>query len=211
MTRMPMTVKTVLCVLLITGPAQADDFKPLFNGRDLSGWQPVAGAAGHWKVQDGLLYCTGGGGWLSTTEEFDNFELELEFRVPEGGNSGVFLRAPHVGNPAYAGMEIQVLDDHAKKYADLRPTQYTGSIYDVVAASPRVTKKAGAWQKMKIRCDGRHVQVTLNGTRIVDADLDQHADKVETHPGLRRTGGYIGLQNHGSRLDYRNLRVRALP
>ena len=211
MTRMPMTVKTILCALLIAGPAQADDFKPLFNGRDLSGWQPVAGAAGHWKVQDGLLYCAGGGGWLSTTEEFDNFELELEFRVPEGGNSGVFLRAPHEGNPAYAGMEIQVLDDHAEKYADLRPTQYTGSIYDVVAASPRVTKKAGAWQKMQIRCDGPQIQVTLNGTRIVDANLDQHADKVETHPGLKRSGGHIGLQNHGSRLDYRNLRIRPLP
>jgi len=196
---------------LFSTDAIAGEWKALFNGKDLSGWQPVAGAEGHWKVADGLLYCEGGGGWLSTTEQYGDFELELQFRVPPEGNSGVFLRAPHEGNPAYQGMEIQVLDDHAAKYANLRPSQYTGSVYDVSPATKRVTKPAGQWQTMSIRCDGRQVRVKVNGTTVVDTNLDDHADKLKTHPGLKRKQGYLGLQGHGSRLDYRNLRLRTLP
>ena len=193
--------------------ALADDEKwqPLFNGQDLAGWQAVQGSIDNWTAADGLLSCTGGGGgWISTTEQYGDFELELEFRVPPGGNSGVFLRAPHEGNPAFTGMEIQVLDDYAPEYANLQPGQYTGSIYSVVAAQPRVTKQAGEWQTMSIRCQGRQVQVTLNGTQIIDADLDDHEDKYGEHPGLTRKQGYIGLQNHGSKLDYRKLRIRQL-
>ncbi len=198
-------------VLMLTVPASAGDWKPIFNCKDLSGWQAIDGPASSWKVEDGLLFCSGqGSGWLSTDKEYDNFEIELEFRVPDGGNSGVFLRAPHQGNPAYEGMEIQVLDDYAKEYAELKPTQYCGSLYDVAPATPRVTKKAGEWQKMHILCNGKHVKVTLNGTQVVDADLAAHPDKEPTHPGLKRATGHIGLQNHGSRLDYRNIRVREL-
>jgi hypothetical protein len=192
-------------------PIQAADWKPLFNGKDLSGWTPIDGPATSWRVDDGMLICSGqGSGWLSTNDEYANFELELEYRVPVGGNSGVFLRAPHKGNPAFAGMEIQVLDDYDAQYANLKPTQYTGSLYDVVPAQPRVSKKAGEWQKMHIVCKDNHVQVTLNGTQIVDADLTAHPEKVAEHPGLKRTTGHVGLQNHSSRLDFRNLRIREL-
>ncbi len=200
-----------IVVLSVPALAVAGQWQPLFNGKDLTGWQPVGGAAGHWKAEDGVLYCQGGSGWLSTDKQYGDFELELEFRVPPGGNSGVFIRAPHEGNPAYQGMEIQVLDDYAPKYAKLRPVQYTGSIYDVVAASPRVTKKAGQWQKMVIRCEGPHVVVKVNGTKVVDANLNDYTDHLDKHPGLARKQGYIGLQNHGSRLDYRNIRIRTLP
>ncbi len=200
-----------LFALAAVGVARSEEWKPLFNGKDLSGWKAIDGPATSWKVEDGLLYCSGqGSGWLSTDAEYGNFELELEFRVPAGGNSGVFLRAPHKGNPAYEGMEIQVLDDYDAQYANLKPTQYCGSLYDLVPAQPRVSKKAGEWQKMTIVCKGKQVKVTLNGTQVVDADLSAHPDKVETHPGLKRAAGYIGLQNHGSRLDYRNIKIRPL-
>jgi len=201
-----------LSVCLFASGGLADEFKPLFNDQDLTGWQAVDGPIDSWKVEDGILFCDGaGGGWLSTTQEFANFEIELEFRVPPGGNSGVFLRAPHEGNPAFAGMEVQVLDDKAEQYANLQPAQYCGSLYSVAAAMPRVSSDAGEWQKMTILCDGRTVQVTLNGTQVVDANLDEHLDKAEGHPGIKRTTGHIGLQNHGSRLDYRNIRIRELP
>lgn len=191
--------------------ALADEWQKLFNGTDLSGWTEV-GTQGAWQAADGILYCSGkGGGWLSTDKTYANFELDLEFRVPDGGNSGVFIRAPREGNGAYEGMEIQVLDDAAPMYANLRPEQYTGGIYDVKAASPRVTKPAGQWQRMVILCEGRHVKVTLNDTVVVDANLDDFPNKFSQHPGLKRVDGYIGLQNHGSRLDYRNLRIRSLP
>jgi hypothetical protein len=165
-----------------------------------------------WKVEDGLLYCSGGGGgWLSTVDEYANFELHVEFRVPPDGNSGVFLRAPHVGNPAFAGMEIQILDDEAPMYAKLQPFQYCGSLYGVAAPKSRASRKAGQWQELDIVCDRREVKVKLNGTPIVDAKLDEHPDKVAEHPGIKRASGYIGLQNHGTRLDFRNIRVRVLP
>ena len=210
MTRQLPALLSAFILSLITQYAIASQWRPLFNGKDLSGWQPIAGADGHWKVADGNLYCEGGGGWLSTSEQYGDFELELEFRVPEAGNSGVFLRAPHQGNPAYQGMEIQVLDDYAEKYANLRPAQYTGSLYDVAPATKRVTKPAGQWQTMSILCDGRRVRVKVNGETIVDVNLDDHQEKLETHPGLNRVKGYIGLQGHGSRLDYRKIRIRAL-
>lgn len=194
----------------------AGEWQKLFNGKDLSGWEEIgakkARSSGNWQAADGILYCSGeGGGWLSTAKTYSDFELDLEFRVPADGNSGVFIRAPREGNGAYVGMEIQVLDDAAPMYANLKPEQYTGSIYDVKAASPRVTKPAGEWQHMVILCEGRHVKVTLNDKVVVDANLDDYPAKFAEHPGLKRTDGYIGLQNHGSRLDYRNLKIRELP
>lgn len=193
-------------------PAAAGEWKALLNGTDLAGWQAVDGPLASWKVEDNLLYCSGGGGgWLSTADQYANFEVELEFRVPPGGNSGVFLRAPHQGNPAFAGMEIQVLDDAAPEYANLQPYQYCGSLYGISAPKTRVSKPAGQWQTLAIKCEGRRVQVKLNGTPIVDANLDDHHDKEPEHPGIKRTEGYFGLQNHGTRLDFRNIRLRELP
>lgn len=188
------------------------EFESLFNGTDLSGWQQVGGPEGSWQVQDGLLRVAAeGGGWLSTLQEYGDFELELEFLVPAGGNSGVFLRTPREGDPAYAGLEIQVLDDYAEQHATLKPWQYTGSIYGVQAPAKRVSKKAGEWQKMSILCDGPKVQVVLNGQTIIDANLKDYADKLAEHPGLARSKGYIGLQNHGPGVEFRNIEIKQLP
>ncbi len=184
---------------------------PLFNGEDLSGWQQIGGKKGSWRVEKGILFTTGkGGGWLSTEKEFANFILELEFRVPPGGNSGVFLRTPRQGNPAYVGMEIQVLDDYAAQYANLHKWQYTGSVYGVQAPSARVTKHAGRWQTMKIICKDPHVQVIVNGTQTIDTNLIDHLDLEASHPGLKRRKGYIGLQNHSLRVEFRNIHIKEL-
>jgi hypothetical protein len=170
----------------------------------------VNGPEDSWQVlEDGILATTGeGGGWLSTDREYADFELKLEFRVPPDGNSGVFLRAPREGLPHIEGMEIQVLDDYAEIHKDLKAYQYCGSLYGVVAASPRASKPAGQWQSLHVVCRGQRVQVTLNGTRVVDADLSAHADKAKDHPGIARTKGYIGLQNHGTRVEYRKIRIK---
>jgi 3-keto-disaccharide hydrolase len=201
-----------LATASIADRTQAGEWISLFNGKNLDGWQAVEGPMSAWKVEDGLLYCSGGGGgWLSTKDQYENFEIELEFRVPPGGNSGVMLRAPHQGTPAFSGMEIQILDDRAPEYAKLKPYQYCGSLYDLEPPKTRASKPAGEWQKMHITCNGRNVQVSLNGTPIVDANLDEYVDKEATHPGLKRMTGYVGLQNHGTRLDFRNVRLRKLP
>jgi len=183
----------------------------LFNGSDLSGWELVGAKEGSWRAENGILLTEGeGGGWISTTREFSDFELELEFRVPPDGNSGVFIRTPREGNPAYMGMEIQVLDDYAEKYSKLHPWQYTGSIYAVQAPSKRMTKKADQWQKMKIICKGPQVNVILNGEEIIDANLIDHMEKTPSNPGLKRRKGFIGLQNHSSKIEYRNIKIKEL-
>lgn len=197
--------------LFIREIPRGEGWRPLFNGKDLTGWEQVGGEKLTWGVENGILFTDGGGGgWLSTLEEFADFELELEFRVPVNGNSGVFVRAPREGNPAFEGSEIQVLDDYGDEYKSLEPGQYCGSLYKWAPPSRRVTLPAGEWQKMRIRCEGPRMSVVLNCIPIVDEDASQHPEHYETNPGLKRTQGYIGLQNHGSRLDYRNIRIRPL-
>lgn len=188
------------------------EWRQLFNDVDLTGWEQVGGAEATWGVENGILYTDGeGGGWLATTREFADFEMELEFNTPPGGNSGVFLRAPLGGNPAFEGLEVQILDDYAPEYADLKPWQFCGSVYALIPPAERVTRPAGEWQQMYIRYEGRDIEVRLNGTTIVDDTLDNYQENAADHPGVKRASGHIGLQNHGSRLDFRHLRIRELP
>jgi HEAT repeat protein len=189
-------------------PVKETVFGELFNGENLDGWEVVGGDPESWGVENGIIYTDGvGSGWLSTTSVYDDFIIELEYRVPAGGNSGVFIRAPREGNPAYQGLEIQILDDFADRYANLQSWQYTGSIYDVLAPSKRVTRPAGEWQQMRIVAEGSKIQVALNGELILSANLIHYQEKVPGHPGLVRRSGHIGLQNHSDRVDFRNIRI----
>ncbi|MEM7234003.1 MAG: DUF1080 domain-containing protein [Planctomycetota bacterium] len=191
----------------------AGSAKPLFNGENLDGWRGMGGPSSNWGVKDGVLFCNGkaGASWLATTREYSDFELSLEFKLPPNGNSGVFLRAPAKGAPWVDGLEIQLLDDYGEKWKNLKPDQFTGAIYAALAPSKRATKKAGEWQSMRILCVGRRCQVWVNQVAIVDADLDKlaktHGKKV---PGLKRTSGFIGLQNHGDPASFRKIDVREI-
>jgi len=205
-------IAVIVMIAACATPIAADEWKPLFDGKSIDGWKAVHGSKDSWKTEDGVLFCTGkGGGWLSTAKEYGNFELELEYRLPPAGNSGVFIRSPHVEAAHIDGMEIQVLDDNDPEYATIKPTQHCGSVYGVQAAKTGHTKKPGEWQKMAIVANGSKIKVTLNGTVVVDTDLKDHQDVAAMHPGIKRDKGYIGLQNHGSRLDYRNVKIRELP
>ena len=199
-------------LLTLAIPSQAEEKNmPIFNGKDLKGWQGMQGEAKNWGVKDGALSGSGGEGaeWLATTGEYDDFDLTLEFNLPKDGNSGVFIRAPKEGTPYVDGMEIQLLDDYGEKWKDLKPDQFTGAIYAVMAPTKRVTKPAGQWQTMRILCVGKKCQVWVNGEQIIDADLDElsrtHGEKV---PGLKRDNGLIGLQNHGDPVSFRNIHIR---
>jgi hypothetical protein len=214
--------RLLLSALILTLTASltlaADEFKPpegyqpLFNGKDLTGWKVMKGGKMEaWGAADGNLFTSGSGGaWLLTEKEYGDFELILEFKLPENGNSGVGLRSPAEGDPAYVGMEIQVLDDNGPAYKSLKPTQYTGSIYDVVGAKRGSIKPAGEWNSMKIVCKGKMVSVELNGTKIVDANLEDHKDRLDKHPGLARDKGFIGLQNHSTKVEYRRIYIKPL-
>jgi hypothetical protein len=212
--------RTLLTLALLIGllsTLRADDaskipqgFTPLFNGKDLTGWTIHNGKITSWGVENGnLVVKKGGGGWLMTEKEYGDFELRLEFKVPKGGNSGVALRAPLKGDPAYTGMEIQILDDPS--YKGLQKYQHTGSIYGVVPAAKFVNKPIGEWNSYRIVCKGRQVIVELNGEKLVDANLDEYKEKhAKVHPGILRDKGHIGLQEHGGRVEFRNIYLKEL-
>src|SRR4051794_18038909 len=104
MRRFTHTLSFFVVILATSDLVYAADWRPLFNGKDLAGWKTAKGEPKNWRAENGLLVCEGGGGgWLSTDKQYSDFELELEYRVPPDGNSGVFLRAPHEGDPAYTG------------------------------------------------------------------------------------------------------------
>lgn len=186
-------------------------FTPIFNGKNLDGWK-ATGNANVWKAENGLLVVSGGGGgWLMTEKEYGDFTLYLEFKMPKMGNSGVALRSPLKGNPAYAGMEIQLIDDD--NWKNLRPYQHTGSIYGVVPAKRVITRPHGKWNQMVIVAKGRKVKVYLNGdgenNLLVDADLGDYTEKFgKEHPGLKRRRGHIGLQSYNFRVEFRHIWLR---
>jgi hypothetical protein len=187
-------------------------FAPIFNGKDLSGWQ---GATTGYSVENGSLVCRKeGGGNLYTEREYSDFSVRFDFKLEPGGNNGLGIRAPLKDDPAYHGMEIQILDDGHAEYKDIAPWQAHGSIYGVVAARRGHLRPAGRWNSEEVICRGRRVQVFLNGAVIVDADIDE-ASTPKTldgrdHPGLKRAKGHLGFLGHGHRVEFRNLRLREL-
>jgi hypothetical protein len=193
-------------------PAVEEGFVPLFNGRDLTGW---TGDLKGYQVQDGVIAVLPfSSGNLYTEKEFRDFVFRFDFKLTPGANNGIGIRAPLTGDAAYVGMEIQVLDDSAEVYKALQPYQYHGSIYGVVPAERGHQRPVGEWNSEEIEVRGRRVKVTLNGTVIVDADIDEASaggtmDKRD-HPGLRNEKGHIGFLGHGSRVEFRNLRIREI-
>lgn len=188
-------------------------FKPLFDGKTLDGWRLVRGRGRGYVVEDGILVCPrDGGGNLFTEAEYADFILRLEWRLWDGGNNGIGIRAPFEGDAAFLGMEIQVLDDNGLMYRNLKPGQYTGSVYDVAPARRGFVKPTGEWNSFEVHAEKRIIRVTLNGELITDADLSKVTDPavLAKHPGLARTSGHIGLLGHGTRVEFRNLRVKSL-
>ncbi len=199
---------------VLAAPAESG-FTPLFNGKDLDGWVLKGGRGPGYVVENGVIVCPAdGGGNLFTEREYANFILRLEWRLWDGGNNGIGIRAPLTGDVAYSGMEIQVLDDEAEVYQKIpiKPTQYTGSVYDVFPARPGHVKRNGIWNEYEITANRRRVKVVLNGATITDADLDTVKDPavLKKHPGLSNRSGHIGLLGHGTRVEFRNLRVKEL-
>jgi hypothetical protein len=182
----------------------------LFDGESLAGW---VGSTDSYEVRDGAIHSIAGkGGNLYTENEYSDFELTFEFKLTPGANNGLGIRAPLEGDAAYAGIELQVLDDTADKYADLKPYQFHGSAYGIAPAKTGHLKPVGEWNEQTVRCEGRQITVTLNGTVILDIDLDKVAPGGKTidgntHPGLSRTSGHIGFLGHGDEVAFRNLKL----
>ncbi|OIQ41880.1 MAG: glycosyl hydrolase [Bacteroidetes bacterium MedPE-SWsnd-G1] len=198
----------------ISKQERKDGFVSLLKDGNLDQW---VGNKTDYFLEKGILKVrpeNGGSGNLYTAEEYASFILRFEFKLTPGANNGLGVHAPLEGDAAYVGKELQILDNSAKKYADLKPHQYHGSVYGVVAAKRGRQKSVGQWNTQEVEVRGNHFKITLNGEVIVDADVLE-ASKNGTvdgkkHPGLKKNKGHIGFLGHGSPLEFRNIRIKQL-
>lgn len=201
-------------VRLLSARAQ-DGFKPIFNGRDLTGW---AGAVDSVDVRNGALtWRAEKGGVLFWNTDLRDFSVRLQFALPKAGNNGLAIRYPGTGNAAYDGMtELQILDDNyeTNKPAKLDPRQVHGSVYGMIAAARGYQYPLGQWNFQEVTVRGSRIRVELNGTPILDADtstidlatvLDARA-----HPGLTRTHGFFGFAGHNDPVSFREIAIKPL-
>jgi hypothetical protein len=198
-----------------------DGWRPLFDGRSLDGWE-LHGVQEGYRAADGVLSLPASGdGHLASAEDFQDFELRLDFRTLRMANSGVFLRAARDGsNPAFSGCEVQILDDFNWESATgskLKPWQFTGSLYGSVPAGDSGLRALGEWNSLELSYRGPRLAVALNGRLLYDVDT-LALKPEEGAPFAERAGrGFIGLQAHSpaepvedGAVSFRDLRVRRL-
>ncbi len=189
-------------------------FVRLDNGKDLSGWQ---GAVDSYEVKDGNILCKPGkGGDLLSKEEYGDMILRFEFKLPKGGNNGIALRTPLGGHSSRDGLELQVIDNdgynEAHPKAPLKPYQCHGSLYHCVGAKTGYLRPVGQWNFQEVEVRGQKIKVTLNGTKILDVDIDTFdRSQIKNPPkGLDRKKGHIGFAGHNDPVAFRNFRVKKL-
>ncbi len=198
----------------LTDEEKASGFVSLFNGRNLDGW---VGDKVAYYVEDGLIVTKPGidhGGNIYTEKEYADFIFRFEFQLTKDANNGLGIRAPLTGDAAYAGMEIQILDNNTTIYGQLADYQYHGSVYGVIPAKRGYLKPVGEWNSEEVIAQGTKIKVILNGTVIVDGDISEARDNGtidhEDHPGLKNETGHIGFLYHDALVRFRNIRVREL-
>ena len=198
------TLIAVLCLPLQA--AEVLSVRPLFNGKDLSGWKGEG-----YVVEDGNLVCTPQGKVLMTEETFANYVLDFEFQLTPEANNGLGIHYPGTGNAAHTGMEIQILDDAHPKHAGLKESQYHGSIYNIAPAKRGALKPAGQWNQQRVTVMGPFVKVELNDQLILRANLDDLQEQYPQHEGLKRRAGHIAFLGHGHRVAFRKVHIGELP
>jgi hypothetical protein len=205
----------------------------LFNGKNFEGWRQCNGTAmpANWIIEeDAMKVFTGegkrpgqgaNGDILYQVKKFRNFELSIDWKAGEMGNSGIFFNVREVpGKPIYyAAPEIQVLDN--EKASDNKiDTHLAGSLYDMIAADPKTVNPAGSWNQMVIKVKDGKVTHTMNGVLVVsytlwtpEWDALVAKSKFKSFPGFTEgisKEGYIGLQDHGYPIWFRNVKIREL-
>ncbi len=204
-------MKSVLAIVVFAATLPAAEWKPLFNGKDLTGWQMVG--PGRFTVEDGMLKTEGGMGLLwYTPEQFGNATVRVVFKTATPhANSGVFIRMPEkVKDPWYAvhnGYEVQI-DAGGDDW------HCTGSIYSLSKALARPQKPMGEWNTMEITLKGHETVIKLNGELVNDffgnSQVPERKQWFEPVRGPRPDSGYIGLQNHdgSSTVYFKEVSVR---
>ena len=222
----------------LTAREKKEGWKLLFDGKTTKGWRgaykdafPTAG----WSVQDGMLTIekadgreSRNAGDIVTDEEFSNFDLQFEFKLTEGANSGVkyFVveQQPKPAGSAF-GLEFQVLDDdkHPDAKMGRNGNRTVGSLYDLIPAKDKAAKAIGEWNQGRVLVRGTHVEHWLNGKKVVEYERGSEAfremvaqSKYKT-PDYNKNGrfgeapkGHILLQDHGDRVYFRNIKIKSL-
>lgn len=204
----------------LTAEEKAAGWKLLFDGKSLAGWRgyktetPPKG----WRAANGELIRDGSGGDLMTAEQFDNFELRLEWKISQNGNSGIIYRIGTDGQyPWSTGPEFQILHNAGHKDG-ASPITSAGSNYAVNPPIKDVTKAVGEWNEARVIANGNHVEHWMNGVKLLEYEIGSQdwearvkASKFATMPGYGRVKrGYIALQDHGDVVTYRNIKIRTL-
>lgn len=207
----------------LTAEERAAGWRLLFDGRTTNGWRGFRQdrVPDGWTVEDGTLTRAAAGGDIVTVDEFENFELTLEWKVEPGGNSGIFFRVVEdddVRQTYHSGPEMQVLDN--ARHPDGRsPLTSAGANYGLHAPVRDVSRPAGEWNRVRLVVNGAHVEHWLSGVKVVEYELwtedwerrVRESKFVEWPRYGRARVGRIALQDHGDRVWYRNIKVRELP
>lgn len=202
-----------ICLITVSLKAQSVEpgFQSLFNGKDLSGW---AGDVDGYEVVDGTLACKQGkGGVLHTREEYSDFVVRLEFKLPPAGNNGLAIRYPGKGRASVDAMcEIQILDDTADVYKNLDPRQFHGSVYGMIAPKRGYLKPIGEWNEQEVTVIGSTIRIVLNGTEILNGDVSKVTEFKDNtlHPGKDLRSGSFGFAGHKDPVQFRNIRIQRL-
>lgn len=212
-----------------TAPADeagSTGWKVLFDGTTLNGWRTFKNLPNDsWEVSDGTLHCKpfnengeNKRADLITEEQFENFELELEWKISPQGNSGIMFRvSEEFEQPYLSGPEYQVLDD-LNYPGEVKPTNMTASNYDMHVAEGKVLKPVGEWNLTKIVVNGNSVEHWLNGNKVLSYELGsadwqarKDSSKWKEVAGYGASArGHICLQDHGNEVWYRNIKIRSL-
>jgi hypothetical protein len=203
----------------LTAEERAAGWRLLFDGTTTAGWRGFRQQAmpDGWQVVDGALTRVGKGGDIVTTEEFGDFDLSFEWQIGPGGNSGVFFGVSEQSTAVWhAAPEYQILDNAGHKDG-ATPATSTGANYALHAPARDVARPAGQWNQSRITVQGPRVTHWLNGEKIVEYEIGSPdwtarvaASKFKAHPAYGTVRpGRIALQDHGDRVAFRSIRIRA--
>lgn len=209
----------------LTEAQKEDGWKLLFNGENMDGWRTFKNRENNsWEVVDGTLHCKAKEAAdkradIITVDQYGDFDLTFDWKIAPGDNSGVIYRATEENDaPFLSGPEYQVIDD--KGYPDpLRPVQISGSNYDMHAPSDaEAVNPPGEWNTGRIVAKGNHVEHWLNGTKVVEYEINseewkktKEGSKWKEHDTYGASPrGHIDLQDHGGEVWFRNIRIKTL-
>ena len=184
-------------------PPLGAGWKELFDGRSVSGWR---GDTSLLKVENGVLVNENRRGVVMVPGQFDDFEVSIDFRLSSGGNSGLGIRYGGTGDPAFTGLEIQMLDDES--YKAITPDQRCGSIFRLAAARTGFYRRWPEWNTMAVSAIRDDLTVRMNGTVVVQTTRTALQGTNPRHAGLAAVSGAICLCPIAGRSEYRNFRVR---